>query len=785
MSGNKYRTGHYCVGNNNILGDIHVCELSLPDYIEKNLKRILGKNRNNLENHFLLFDGKHNIFDVFDDGNYNLWESVFQEKNIIDIPANIDSCINILRNQKILLITGNYGHGKTLLEKEIEFKCSEFGSYTLFFKARDLIEILNNNIFKEIFISLSENALKDIYIFIDAIDELNYDNLIKCLIDEVLLCIVERNNLYFVINSRIYLKIKENVSLEIIEVEDLFAEEYFDILEQSCFQYIKMDKFNNKRINELFKKLNATANFEKDLTTEIIKKNYKYLMNACKIPLFAYVIGNYYYENNFKLPQNITEIYDYFVLETIRGKFHLESTSSLNLKDYETEYEKLLKTLAVSMLAASPNDIDYKGTNDMFSDNKIFSFCVKLSRLSYEAAKIYNCFNEKYYTKDLREYRNADFLNCYFFNVYSNPGHDIVFTFTDQNSMSFLASKYAFEKIKYFTKEVYNIKEEKENIKDILDFLNNFQLHAISIDFLIENLRMEFDKDNGRKNNLIENLKQILEFINNNSDDNTYLYTDKILAQIIIRIIFVKFFEGSYSLIEDNHFFKSFDILCKNAKVMEINGKHTSETEKHRYLIERYFMHCIFNDACFRRINLKFYNFQNSTINNCIFEQCKFYKTSFANTIMRNDVKFSLCYFNEVNFEFDVKNNIKILDTIFLNCEMNDVFAEGKLIIFENCRIANFKIRSSKNKKRIRLLFKNCNIHNIGISGYKLTIGIFDCMFNNEERIKIRNWSDVAIFQNNGLYKMNYDVDINSKCRYMEQIDIQEEKKKGIDWESL
>lgn len=785
MLENKYSIGHYCIGNNNILGDIIVCELSLPDYIAKNLHRILGKNRNNSKKHFLLFNGKQNIFDVFDDGNYNLWESNFQEKNRIDVPNNINSCIKTLKEQKILLITGNYGHGKTMLSKQIQIKCIESGGITLFFRARDLIEILKEKIFKEIFISLSNNLSKDVYIFIDAIDELNYDNLMKCLIDEVLTCIAEQNNIYFVINSRIYLRIKENMSLEIIEVEDFFAEECFDILERTCFRYVKIENFNNKQINRLFKKLNTTTELEKDLTTETIKKYYKYLINACKIPLFAYIIGSYYYENDFKLPQNILEIYNYFVSETIKGKFCLESTNSVNIKNYETEYENLLKVLAVSMLAASPQSIDYKGNEELFIfDDNIFSFCIKLSKLSSEAEKIFKKYNQYYYLSNLKEYRNADFLNCYFFNVYSNSNDEIVFTFSDQNTMCYLASKYAFEKINYFTKETYIITEKTKEFTAILEFLNNFQLHAISIDFLIENLRMVLHKDKIKKNHLIENLKQILTILDNNNY-NTHIYSDKILAQIIIRIIFIKFFNGSYSSIEDNHFFKSFDILCKNAKAMKLNGTHTPELEKHRYLIERYFMHCTFNDACFRRINLKFYNFQGSIISNCIFEQCKFYKTNLADTKIEGNVKFSLCYFNKVNFEFEIKSNLKIQDTTFLNCEVNDVLAENNVIIFENCRIANLNIRSNKNKKRLRILFKNCNIKNIGVFGYKLTIGMTDCLFNNEDKIKIKSWSDVVIYSNNDSYKVNYNIDINSKCRYMQQDDIQEEKTKGIDWKNL
>ena len=782
MIKDKYFIGHFCIGNNNILGDIIVCELSLPDYIAKNLKRILEKNRNNSEKHFLLFNGKQEIKDVFDDGNYNLWESNFQEKNKIDVSNTINSCIKTLKEQQILLITGNYGHGKTMLSKQIQIKCIESGGIALFFRARDLIEILKEKIFKEVFISLNENLSKDVYIFIDAIDELNYDNLVKCLIDEVLACIKEQKNMFFVINSRIYLRIKENMSLEIIKVEDLFAEECFDILDRACFHYVKMENFNNKRINRLFEKLNPTTEFEKDLTTETIKKCYKYLINACKIPLFAYIIGSYYYENNFKLPQNILEIYNYFVSETIKGKFCLESAKAVNIKDYETEYENLLKVLAVSMLAASPQNIDYKGNEELFVFNdNIYSFCIKLSKLSSEAEKIFKRYKQYYYSPDLKEYRNADFLNCYFFNVFSNSNDETVFTFSDQNTMCYLASKYAFEKINYFTKDTYIITEKTKEFTAILEFLNNFQLHAISIDFLIENLRMVLSKDIIKKNHLIENLKQILTILGNDNY-NTHVYSDKILAQIIIRIIFMKFFNGSYSLIEDNHFFKSFDILCKNAKAMKLNGTHTPEPEKHRYLIERYFMYCTFNDACFRRINLKFYNFQGSIISNCIFEQCKFYKTNLTDTKMEGAVKFSLCDFNEVNFEFEIKSNLKIQDTTFLNCEVNKMLAENKVILFENCRVANLNIRS--NKKRLRLLFKNCNIKNIAVSDCKLTIGMTDCLLN-EEKIKIKSWSDVVIYSNNDSDNVNYNIDSNSKCRYMQQDDIQEEKTKGIDWKNL
>ena len=125
-----------------------------------------------------------------------------------------------------------------------------------------------------------------------------------------------------------------------------------------------------------------------------------------------------------------------------------------------------------------------------------------------------------------------------------------------------------------------------------------------------------------------------------------------------------------------------------------------------------------------------------------------------------------------------------IHDSIILNCELNDVIIGNNVIVFDNCRIANLGIRKLANEKRIRVLFKNSNIRNVAIYGYKITIGIVKSIFENEERIKIKNWSDVAIYIDDKT-QVGFENDINSKYYYMENKDIMLEKSKGIDWRKL
>ncbi|MCI8664649.1 MAG: hypothetical protein HFG69_15625 [Hungatella sp.] len=776
MNGNL-RVGHHITGNNNTVGEIFLTQTSLNDLIAEQTERLLRIDRTNLKKHFKLFDGRRDIDEVFNDGNYKIWRSDLQQKSIINERGIIGACFDIIIKQKILLVVGEYGQGKTILTKMIQSHYIKLNMYTLFFNARDLIGILKEGHFENIWFDLCDGSNYPLYVFIDGIDELIFDNLIEDLIHSILSVIKMTENIYFIINSRIYLKIKLNNL--IIKVEDFFSEQYYYNLEEESFCYIKMENFKKEQINALFDKLNNTHVYEKNLTIATIKGSYRHFINACKIPLFAYVIGNYYYKNDFRLVEKVSEMYNSFVSETIRGKFLLEAKGAIGIKNFEQEYEKLLKVLATNMLKSSPDSVDYQGDKGLIDFNSTtFAFHAKLSDLANEARKIYSDYNSKFH-----ENKNADFINCYFFNMSGENKRDVVFSFTDDNTMCFLASKYAVDKMQYFMEEIYNISKDNERFKDIIDFFDGLCLHAIAIDFLIENIEIELQNNEIRKINLIENLKQFLQILFEDNFNGRYFF-DKILGKIIIRIIFMKFYDGSYSLIEDNHFFKSFDILCKNAKAMELNGSHSREIEKHRYLTERYFMNCIFNDACFRRINLKFYNFQNSILNNCKFEQCKFYKNNWLHTQIKGNTKFDLCNFNDVNFEFELEGTLVIHDSIILNCELNDVIIGNNVIVFDNCRIANLGIRKLANEKRIRVLFKNSNIRNVAIYGYKITIGIVKSIFENEERIKIKNWSDVAIYIDDKT-QVGFENDINSKYYYMENKDIMLEKSKGIDWRKL
>ncbi len=781
---NVSRIGHYISGDNISVGDLNVEQMSLKDKIEILSEKLNGMDRTKYgESHFKLFDMERSIQKVHNDGNYDIMLSSYSESLKSDNESCIKSCVNILNRDKVLLITGSYGQGKTMLTKLMQLHYRNNGVKTVFFRAHDLVGIIKED--KIALVSVLSNLIKKekterLIVFIDSVDELNYDNLINILFVKVFRCIKQSENISFVINSRVFIRIKQPASIK--RIEEIFSEDLFDTIGVPTFYYVKMKNLSNSQIDNLFHELNRTSVFDKDLRIDYVKKSYKHIVEACKIPLFSYVIGDYYYNNGFNLPKTLSDVYKSFISKTIKGKFSLEYSGNPLILEYETAYRDLLKRLAISMLNNTSQYLNYNnGDGNFFSENFEYSFYIGLSKLSFEAGKIYgdNSLYKDYYSQEHEDNKNADFLNCYFFKVCKNADGDF-FAFSDEYTMCYLASEYVYDSILPF------INNNNETIyENLINTFDSFFPHPIAMDFLIERINQIITTDPNKRNNIINNIKKVLNDIHKYYSQNTQdsVIVKGIMAQIILRILFIKFFRDSYKNIEGNHFFKHFYLLGKIAKAMELNGQHSTESGCHRYLVERYFSDCVIADGCCRRLNLKYYNFNRSELKNCKFSQCKFFECSLKDTKFIGNTEFDLCDINKVVFSPIITGKTVFRDSIVINCQFVDVCADS-IVLFDNCRVANLELFKKDSNQRIRVIFRNCNIHNIIVNGCKASIGIYRCILPNQERIKIKNCANVTLSIYDNICEIHCDSDNTSEFKLASDYFYSQEIINNFDWRS-
>lgn len=147
-------------------------------------------------------------------------------------------------------------------------------------------------------------------------------------------------------------------------------------------------------------------------------------------------------------------------------------------------------------------------------------------------------------------------------------------------------------------------------------------------------------------------------------------------------------------------------------------------------------MNCSFVEYQFKRLNYKYYNFSGSHIINCSFEQCNFLDNEFVNTELR-DSKFRLCTLKTKFEKTIIEGNIKIENSIIDKADfeiievkiINDI--KG-IIHFKGCTILNMIIHDI-NTSDLKILFEDCILADIKIKRCKrIGIEIKECIKKKE-----------------------------------------------------
>lgn len=638
---------------------------------------------------------------------------------------------NIIESQKVLLITGLYGTGKTMLMKKLHHECSQRDHNSVFFfRAKDINKVIDSaaipqddsdlepviqQILDEVFLQLKGSS-NTVSVFIDEIEELNivFRDKIRLNMFFAWLCkfIGQNDDFNFVLGSRKYALIGQDVELYIA---DQLFNQYFNADLGYEMNIVCANVFTSDSVDKWIDQFSALKNSY--VHHSIVKDSYKKINNALRTPIFLFAFMQRYLEDSGGHNMNGYYFhYSKFIENTIKGKYCVPfSPITLRKLPSDREYRQILRKVAFYILRSSNEHIASELHESSVSEEQPL-LAEELTNVKY-GIKL----------EDLKkllgteEYDTANVVNCYFFCADDNRVY-----FTDTNVLFALASEFIFCSIEKVVQD-----------NDCIFHVNHFKriemihLYPHLVDYVVY-----LTKNSSTSEKISD---YVHSFATNDTikccildlNSGTSYDIEKIL---LLYILFLKTNKEPYNQKQLKHVFKELSHYVNIYKTT----CYQLDVSQYAYSIERYFMGLDLHHLTLKRINLKHYNFKGSRITDvCKFQQCNFYKTNFLEVIM-DDVKFSLCHFKKVD-EFSISKQCGYSNkdqAIFDCCNISDCSFVAEAVIFRNCKIDNLTLILDGNRSA---RFEKCFISKlrITVSGKKQPkeLEFMKCCFENEPSI--------------------------------------------------
>ncbi|OKS86730.1 serine protease [Mucilaginibacter polytrichastri] len=645
--------------------------------------------------HFDVFYGHHyDVEDILIQPSYrdivNKFEDFSAQQNQVNF---FERCAKILKEQSVLLLTGPYGSGKTLLTKCLQKRLIRNGHNTLFIAANTFRNEHNKyHDLKQSLIKRMHNQ-SNLYVLIDAFDELQSlegDQGLE-LFEDLVSLVSERGG-YLIVNYRTLMS-------------DDFKEQYGYLtlllrtaLNCAEIKMINLVEFGNSEIEkwmENYSRLRTRDGDQNVLRMEDIRNTHKHFIYGCHNPLFLYIVNQYYYNQGKDINsiENIYDLYAKFVGDTVRGKFSMEtSVGAKALQQIVSYYLDFLKEIALNIASHSPK---FAGSNvdaDNFLDDNIELMGIPENKTADAVKEIFNVLIP--YSEDFKSKKiDRVLLNCYFFEQTNG-----VWRFRDNNILYYFISEKLFSCISRTITAVDELKSLPEIFGELKPAAT-VPLHPVVIELLLRKTAAIKEKD---RITFVSALRDLIsnEFILSVPPNQSELHIDqyKINLDIFLCILFVQLNQESYTGL--TFFFKRFTWLLSIVK--RVNHKMVG-------LAKRFYKGARIIDAEFRRVNLKDCNFDQTYLKKVTFIQTKLYDVRKDNSAFVS-VKYLLC-----DFAYTHMNQING-DIVFESCIINSLkFDENRgaiFLTFENCRIEHLEIFGNKGNK-VYLKFKNCTLVNV------------------------------------------------------------------------
>lgn len=661
-----------------------------------------------VENMFL--SGIYSFFSI----NDALDDEIENEEEMDNKEALFNKTFNTLQQQRVLLIAGDYGSGKTIFLKafhQLIYRMENVVVFTSF--CRHIIPFIQKESREGLYSfleSLHEDGKKH-YILLDGLDDLNVplsdsESYLEQCISWLMDYFKQKEDYYLLITSRNYIDMGRNHGEKI---QEYMAYYYTICFKEDNFQFIKTREFNLQEIETWIEQYARIHGLYANKTT--VKQDYKRIIKSLANPLFIYIFMERYKKNGFNAEEKYYCYYQEFVKQTIEGKYYFEVSNGayvLQENDFVSQYQELLEYVSFDILQHN-NEIIELG--DEIWKEEILLGERLLNRNYYLWMRQFSEVTEKkmdgMYKKGMKE---ANLLNCYFI---AKEG-DFIF-FRDINILFLLAANRVYKSLW----EVIQRKDcvfSDEDMKDI----QAISFYPQLLDFVLYQIVKDGRRDAFWRYTYDAISKEavtgkLLLFQKEKSD-----VVSKIL---LLYIIFIKLNDKSYQMVELRHFMKDMNHYNKLYKEVKYQKK---SPDKYIYSVERYFMGVNLSGATINRLNLKFYNFQGASLSDVVFYQCRFYDNNFKNINLKK-LTFKLCSMQKLDLINGKKENQSIL--CMENCQLNQCRLTGvrrmeikgsrlddvtlnisahEEFELEECNIYVLHIKSEDGKNTGKIKFSNC-----------------------------------------------------------------------------
>ena len=589
----------------------------------------------------------------------------------------VECCKDILKRHNLLFICGPYGSGKTFLSKYLLSKLTD--GYSLYIYANKLpCQSDFSIIFSHEAIRYLLERHKKLYVFFDSFE--SYANDERDAAIETFYQLTQRyQGLRFIVNMRK----PEGVYLDIFAaIEITFG----------SLEFIELQYFSQKKVQQwvtLYSLAAESYKMKACFTYDEISKANKNLKTSCSNPLLLVMMAESQDPMIISNNQGWFNLFDGFIQKTIKGKFQLENKINHLLQGNTAKYKEFIYEIASKIFEYSQQPLDLKQYNDpdFILDPNTKYYSIKQEEVRQSIRDILNI--------DADDKLLIQYLSCYFFEFECSTNR---WKFKDNNVLFFLCASKICTLLFSVLDTFLNNKPIENSTKRLISSFKNFPLHPVVIEFILDKII-----NSNKKEDICALIKDLLNqnvVINIPQKDSFIIDYNKIKFDILLSIVFLRLNKHEYKT-ELNHYFKRISQYYSFVKIID---KDISS------IIQRYYRNLIINNAEIRRINFKGYNWNNSLLKKVLYIQCKFQDTSMCN-IKYKDVKFNLCYLNNIKF-MNFEGNVN-----FHTCELKKTtfgLTKDAILFFSNCIIDNVWIKCTSSSIPF-VTFNRCDIRQLHI----------------------------------------------------------------------
>lgn len=677
---------------------------------------------------------KISVRDLYVEPHYKIIRLNDDGSDIISDPDCYDSfiqnCKTIMNKERILFISGPYGHGKTFLSKMILSEIDD--GFSLFIYASNLpsknFEFLN--VFNDDAISSLIDRYGKLYVFIDSFEDILIENSID-IFDVIKSKCQTFSDLFFIINYR------TSVGLRPMSIYECLS----DVCKTNYA--IELCSFTKPKITEWMENYYEANEKNEDedkkrisFTIEHINDANKNLKESFRNPLLLLIMSLNDITTNDINSQNWFSHFDNFVDKTIHGKFAYEQKSNAFLRKKgvdKIKYKEIVSKAALEILKRQNNQFGIEDFEpiDYFLDPNSKSYSESSAVINQVINSCLSPIKSDDQQITIKEEESERYLNCYFFECIKT-GDKKEWKFRDNNILFFLAAYdfyYNFENTYEIYRRQSNISQEEA--KDLFICIEKLPLHPVIIEFILSNIKYSVKYNPDALMGLIYTMIQNKIILNLPNESLFKLDYNKIKVDILFFIIYIRFHSSSYIEEYDGFIFKR--IFQYYSFIKKIDEDVAS-------VLKRYFNNASIIGVQFRGINLKKYNWTNSKFSNVIFYRCKIDNSTFYRNLFRN-TKFSLCYIKDIKF-IEVGGNIQIKTSELYKTEFifpdNNIFGynqNNSSIELNNCIIDDVSFVSDE-PTSLEVTLNNCQIRQLHFNCKHVKLNLFNSVLYSQIDLK-------------------------------------------------